>query len=147
MFTGDTEPCEATVAVAQGAELLVHDGTFADEEAERAAPDRPLDRAPGRRGRARGGRRRCSRSRICRSRYFAPAIEKEAREVFERTVVPRDFDVIEVPYRERGEPQLMSWKDWRERNREPGGAGPAGVLRARVRRHRLPLLHSPRRFL
>ena len=27
------------------------------------------------------------------SRYFAPVIEKEAREVFERTVVPRDFDV------------------------------------------------------
>ena len=43
--------------------------------------------------------------------------------MFERTVVPRDFDLIEVPYRERGEPQLVRWKDWRERNREPGGAG------------------------
>ena len=31
--------------------------------------------------------------------------------MFERTVVPRDFDVIEVPYRERGEPTLVSWKD------------------------------------
>ena len=36
VFTGDTEPCEATVAVSQGAQLLVHDGTFADDEAERA---------------------------------------------------------------------------------------------------------------
>ena len=31
--------------------------------------------------------------------------------MFERTVVPRDFDLIEVPYRERGEPELISWKD------------------------------------
>ena len=31
-------------------------------------------------------------------RYFAPAIEKEARAVFARTVVPRDFDVIEIPF-------------------------------------------------
>jgi len=32
VFTGDTEPCDATVAVSQGADLLVHDGTFAGEE-------------------------------------------------------------------------------------------------------------------
>jgi hypothetical protein len=25
-----------------------------------------------------------------------------------------------VPYRERGEPHLVPWKEWRERNREPG---------------------------
>jgi ribonuclease Z len=54
------------------------------------------------------------------SRYFAPLIEQEARAVFERTVVPRDFDLIEVPYAERGEPELVRWKEWRERNREPG---------------------------
>ena len=28
--------------------------------------------------------------------------------------------LIEVPYRERGEPHLVRWKEWRERNREPG---------------------------
>jgi ribonuclease Z len=36
VVTGDTEPCEATVAIAHHAELLVHDGTFAEEEVERA---------------------------------------------------------------------------------------------------------------
>jgi ribonuclease Z len=51
------------------------------------------------------------------SRYFAPVIEKEAQEVFDRVVVPRDFDVIEVPYRERGEPVAMSLRDHRERTR------------------------------
>ena len=32
---------------------------------------------------------------------------REAREVFPQTVVPRDFDVIEVPFAERGEPTLV----------------------------------------
>ena len=36
VVTGDTEPCESTVACARGAELLVHDGTFAEEEVDRA---------------------------------------------------------------------------------------------------------------
>ena len=101
VFTGDTEPCEATVAVAHGAELLVHDGTFADEELERA---RQTGHSTARQAAevARAAGVALLALTHLSSRYFAPAIEKEAREVFERTVVPRDFDVIEVPYPERG---------------------------------------------
>ena len=40
-------------------------------------------------------------------RYFGPELAREAREVFPATVVPSDFDVIEVPFAERGEPQLV----------------------------------------
>jgi len=32
---------------------------------------------------------------------------EEAREVFEPTVAPRDFDLIEIPFPERGDPQLI----------------------------------------
>ena len=119
VFTGDTEPCEATVAVAQGADLLVHDGTFADEETERA---RKTGHSTARQAAEVAERADVSLLALTHlsSRYFAPAIEKEARDVFEQTVVPRDFDMIEVPYRERGEPHLVRWKDWRERNRERG---------------------------
>ena len=119
VFTGDTEPCEATVAVSQGADLLVHDGTFADEEIERA---RKTGHSTARQAAEVAERADVSLLALTHlsSRYFAPAIEKEARGVFERTVVPRDFDVIEVPYRERGEAHLVRWRDWRERNREPG---------------------------
>jgi ribonuclease Z len=40
-------------------------------------------------------------------RYFGPEVVREAREVFANTVVPRDFDIVEVPLPERGEPRLL----------------------------------------
>ena len=40
------------------------------------------------------------------NRYFGPEAAREARAVFPETVVPRDFDVIEIPFQERGAPQL-----------------------------------------
>ena len=41
------------------------------------------------------------------TRYFPREIREEAKAVFENTVVPRDFDTIEVPFPERGEPHLV----------------------------------------
>jgi ribonuclease Z len=114
VFTGDTEPCDSTVAIAHGAELLVHDGTFAEEETERA---RQTGHSTARQAAevARAAEVSMLALTHLSSRYFAPVIEKEARAAFERTVVPRDFDVIEVPYRERGEPVALSLREHRER--------------------------------
>ena len=41
------------------------------------------------------------------TRYFPRDVRDEARAVFGNTVVPRDFDAIEVPFPERGEPELV----------------------------------------
>jgi ribonuclease Z len=119
VLTGDTQPCEATVAVAQGAELLVHDGTFSAEEAERAAQTGHSTAPEAARIAAEAGVSLLALTHLS-SRYFGPTIEKEACEVFERTVVPRDFDLIDVPYAEKGEPHLVKWKDVQARARQHG---------------------------
>src|SRR5262249_30650004 len=41
------------------------------------------------------------------SRYHVGKVLEEAREVFEPSVAPKDFDLIEIPFPERGEPQLV----------------------------------------
>jgi ribonuclease Z len=38
-------------------------------------------------------------------------LRDEARAIFPRTVLPRDFDTIEIPFPERGEPELIRWED------------------------------------
>ena len=114
VFSGDTRPCEATALVAAGADLLVHEGTFAEEEAERAE-ETGHSTARQAAELARDAQVKLLAITHLSPRYFAPEIESEAREVFAATVVPRDFDVIEVPFAERGDPQLFKWKDYKER--------------------------------
>ena len=41
------------------------------------------------------------------TRYAGGEIRDEARATFERTEVPRDFDLVEVPFPEKGEPELQ----------------------------------------
>ena len=47
---------------------------------------------------------------------------------FQRTVLPRDFDTIEIPFPERGEPELIRWEDRR------GAPRPGERARARGQR-------------
>ncbi len=41
------------------------------------------------------------------SRYHVGKVLEEAEEVFPDVVAPRDFDRVEIPFPERGEPQLI----------------------------------------
>ena len=41
------------------------------------------------------------------SRYNVSAVLNEARDVFPNTMAPRDFDLVEIPFPERGEPELI----------------------------------------
>jgi ribonuclease Z len=105
-ITGDTGPCQATVEAARGAELLVHDASFSEEEAKRA-----LDTGHATVGQAAAVAREAEVKMLAAvhisSRYHVGTVLEEAREVFEPTVAPRDFDLIEIPFPERGEPQLI----------------------------------------
>ncbi len=106
-LTGDTAPCHATVEAARGADLLVHDASFSEEEAQRAA-----DTGHSTVGQAAAVAREAEVKLLAlvhiSSRYHVGKVLEEAREVFEPTVAPRDFDLIEIPFPERGVPELIA---------------------------------------
>jgi ribonuclease Z len=105
-LTGDTAPSPTVVQAAHEADLLVHEATFAAEEKERARETLHATAAEAAEV-ARLATVRVLALTHVSTRYFGPELAREAREIFPETVVPRDFDLIEVPFAERGAPQLV----------------------------------------
>jgi len=108
VLSGDTSPCEALRVAAHQADVLVCEATFAEEEAERAALTRHSTARQAAEI-ARDAEVRMLALTHLSSRYAGGEIRDEGRAVFERTVVPRDFDTIDVPFAEKGEPELVRW--------------------------------------
>jgi ribonuclease Z len=106
VLTGDTAPVETVRVLAEGADVLVHEATFSEEERDRAA-DTLHSTARQAAEIAQAARVRLLAITHVSPRYFGPELLEEATAVFPATVCPRDFDVIEVPFRERGEPALI----------------------------------------
>ena len=106
MLPGDTAPSPTVVQAAHGADVLVHEATFGADEAERARETLHSTAAEAAEV-ARLAEVRLLALTHSRPRYFGAELADEAREVFPETVVPRDFDVIEVPFPERGAAQLV----------------------------------------
>lgn len=103
VLAGDTAPCDMTKAVAHRADLLVHEATFLEEEADRARETAHST--------ARAAAELAAEAEVVllalthvSPRYGGGELRDEAREVFERTIVPRDLDRVEIPFPERGEP-------------------------------------------
>jgi ribonuclease Z len=103
---GDTAPVETVRVLAEDADVLVHEATFGDEEQDRAADTLHSTARQAAEVARDAGVRLLALTHLS-NRYFGPELAREAEEVFARVVVPRDFDVIEVPFRERGEPTLV----------------------------------------
>jgi ribonuclease Z len=106
VITGDTSPCEMTRIAAHAAQLLVHDGTFAVEESARAAETGHST--------ARDAAELAADAQVgmlaivhVSSRYNVGAVLNEARDAFPNTFAPRDFDLVEIPFPERGDPKLV----------------------------------------
>jgi ribonuclease Z len=122
-LTGDTAPCHSTVSAAADADLLIHDASFSEEEVQRAA-----DTGHSTVGQAAAVAREAHVKMLAlvhiSSRYHVGTVLDEARDVFEPCVAPRDFDVIEIPFPERGEPTLVA--NGARENHGPGNGGPAG---------------------
>jgi ribonuclease Z len=94
------------VEAAHRADVLVHEASFLAEEGERARETMHSTATEA----AEVGRLAQVRLLVLTHvtpRYFGPELAREARETFSDTVVPRDFDVVEVPFAERGAPRLV----------------------------------------
>jgi ribonuclease Z len=117
VITGDTAPSPATVSAAADADLLIHDASFAEEEVQRAAETGHSTVGQAAAVAAEAHVKLLALVHIS-SRYHVGKVIEEARDVFEPTVAPKDFDVIELPFPERGEPQLIP-----NGAVDPGGSG------------------------
>jgi ribonuclease Z len=123
VLSGDTAPAPAVVSAAHGAELLVHEATFGAGEAARAKETLHATAGEAAEVARLAGVKLLALTHVS-TRYFGSELAEEAREIFPNTVVPRDFDVIEVPYAERGEPRLVKAG---ARPVSSGGDGPDGA--------------------
>jgi ribonuclease Z len=105
-ITGDTSPCHSTVSAAADADLLIHDASFSEEEVQRAA-----DTGHSTVGQAASVAREAHVKMLAlvhiSSRYHVGTVLEEAEGIFQHCVAPKDFDLIEIPFPERGEPKLI----------------------------------------
>jgi len=101
VITGDTRPCEATLEASRNADLLIHEATFGDEEAERAVETGHST--------AREAAKLAREANVCRlvlthfsARYSRDPgdLEREAKQLFQQTLIGKDGMEIEVPYRD-----------------------------------------------
>jgi ribonuclease Z len=124
VVSGDTSPCEAVALAAYRADVLVHEATFVQEEAERASQTGHSTAQQAARLALEAEARMLALVHLS-ARYSAGEVQREARGVLPATEVPRDFDTIEVPFPERGRAQLLRWSD---RPRTPAANPAVGAV-------------------
>jgi len=106
VLSGDTGPAASVVAAAQGADVLVHEATFLADERARARETSHSTAGEAALVAQEAGVKLLALTHVS-TRYFGHQVVEEATQLFPATVVPRDFDVVVVPFSERGEPELV----------------------------------------
>jgi ribonuclease Z len=122
VISGDTAPCAMTRLVGWEADLVVHEATFLDDEAERAAETRHSTARGAGQLAAEAGVQMLALTHVS-PRYsgrelrdearaaFATELGEQPRELGDRVIVPRDFDRVEIPFPERGSPLHVKASD------------------------------------
>lgn len=99
VYSGDSTPCPEMIVLARGADLLVHEATFGEDEAGRARETfHSTARGAATVARDAGARRLVLTHLSARYTREAPELVAEARRVFGETVVGRDGMVLEVGF-------------------------------------------------
>lgn len=97
VLTGDTRPCQQTIDMARDADLLIHEATFAEEEAARALETgHSTAREAADVARQAGARRLVLTHISARYSRDARELELEAKRVFAQTSIAKDGTEIEL---------------------------------------------------
>ncbi len=99
VLTGDTRPVATVIDAAQGADLLVHEATFGEEDKERAVEtNHSTAREAAQVALAAKVRRLVLNHLSARYSISADELVSEAREVFPEVVAAKDGMTVEVPF-------------------------------------------------
>lgn len=101
VITGDTRPAQAVVELARGASVLVHDSTFAVTEQDRAFETGHSTAREAAEVAKAAGVATLVLTHLS-SRHNWKELRDEAREVFPGALLPRDLDMLVVPYPDKG---------------------------------------------
>jgi ribonuclease Z len=99
VFTGDSRPAESTIKAAEGADVLIHEATFADDEHPRAIETGHATAREAAEVAAKAGVKQLVLTHLS-ARYSINAAEllQQAKEVFPETIIARDGFELEVPF-------------------------------------------------
>jgi ribonuclease Z len=106
VLSGDTAPAASVVEAAAEADLLVHEATFLADERSRARETLHSTAGEAALVAQEAGVKLLALTHVS-TRYFGHQVVEEATQLFPATVVPRDFDLVTIPFPERGEPELV----------------------------------------
>jgi len=99
VYPGDTRPCKSVLEAAHGADLLVHEATFGDDERVRAQETgHSTARQAADVARMAGAKRLVLTHISARYSREAPEIAAEAQSVFPASQVARDGMQVDVPF-------------------------------------------------
>jgi ribonuclease Z len=101
VYTGDTRPCRTVEAASKGADLLIHDCALADEMADWARETKHSTAGEAAQLARRAGVRQLVLTHIS-SRYSEDTspLLKDARNVFEKTLIAEDLMTMEIRLRD-----------------------------------------------